>query len=75
MGRNNPNHAMRILLYIIGALIFAGAAAYAAMALGVPPVWVGVIVAAIIGLGIMGAASSAGHTGRSGQETVINKIE
>lgn len=69
---------MRIILYILGSLILLGALCYAATLIGVPPVWVGVIGAVILGLGIMGAArtgSRSGTTGSDGPSTVINKVD
>lgn len=68
---------MRIILYIVGSLILLGALCYAATLIGVPPLWVGVIGAVILGLGIMGAARTGprGTTGSDTTSTVINKIE
>lgn len=70
---------MRIILYILGSLILLGALCYAATLIGVPPVWVGVIGAVILGLGIMGAARTGSHrggtSGSDGTSTVINKVE
>ncbi len=70
---------MRIILYILGSLILLGAMCYAATLIGVPPIWVGVIGAVILGLGIMGAArtGSKGVPGGSdsGTSTVINKVD
>jgi hypothetical protein len=43
-------------VYMIGIIIVAGALAYGAYALSVPPVWIGVGAAIIIGFGLMGAA-------------------
>jgi hypothetical protein len=48
-----------MLAYIIGSLLVAGALGYAAITLlGFPPVWVGIACVVIIGLGIMGAATT-----------------
>jgi hypothetical protein len=66
---------MRIALYIIGSLILLSAACFAATLIGVPPVWVGVIGAVILGLGIMGAANTGGGSRSKGPDTVINKVE
>ncbi len=69
---------MRMILYILGSLILLGAMCYAATLIGVPPVWVGVIGAVMLGLGIMGAArtgSRSGSAGSEGPSTVINKVE
>ena len=50
---------MRMLLYIIGTLIVTGALAYAAIVLlGLPTLWVGIACLVVLGLGIMGAAST-----------------
>jgi len=65
---------MRIMLYILGSLILLGALCYAATLIGIPPVWVGVMGAVILALGIMGAARTGGsRTGGGG--TVINKVD
>lgn len=65
---------MRIMLYILGSLILLGALCYAATLIGIPSVWVGVMGAVILALGIMGAArTGASRTGGGG--TVINKVE
>ncbi len=67
---------MRMILYILGSLILLGALCYAATLIGVPPVWVGVIGAVMLGLGIMGAARTGSRTaGIGGTGTVINKVE
>lgn len=42
-------------VYMIGIIIVAGALAYGAYALSVPPVWIGVGAAVILGFGLMGA--------------------
>lgn len=42
-------------IYMIGVIVVAGALAYGAYALSVPPVWIGVGAAVIIGFGLMGA--------------------
>jgi hypothetical protein len=66
---------MRIIIYILGSLILLGAICYAATLVGVPPVWVGVIGAVILGLGIMGAANARGTSSKTGASTVINKVD
>ena len=69
---------MRMILYILGSLILLGAMCYAATLIGVPPVWVGVIGAVMLGLGIMGAARTGSRSrsaGAGGPSTVINKVE
>jgi len=66
---------MRIVLYIIGALILLGAACFAATLVGIPPLWVGIIGAVILGVGIMGAANAGKGTRTDGNSTVINKID
>lgn len=73
---NYPPKIMRIILYIIGALILLGAACFAATLVGIPPLWVGIIGAVILGLGIMGAANAGrGSRVNDGNSTVINKID
>lgn len=50
---------MRMLLYIVGTLIVTGALAYAAIVLlGLPTLWVGIACLVVLGLGIMGAATT-----------------
>jgi len=50
---------MRMLMYIFGTLIVTGALAYAAIVLlGLPTLWVGIACLVVLGLGIMGAAST-----------------
>lgn len=50
---------MRMLMYIFGTLIVTGALAYAAIVLlGLPTLWVGIACMVVLGLGIMGAAST-----------------
>ncbi len=65
---------MRTILYIVGSLILLGALCYAATLIGIPPVWVGVIGAVILGLGIMGAARTGSRPAGNGG-TVINKVD
>lgn len=43
-------------VYMAGIIIVAGAVGYGAYAIGVPPIWIGVCAAIIIGFGLMGAA-------------------
>lgn len=70
---------MRMILYFVGSLILLGAACYAATLIGVPTVWVGVIGAVILGLGIIGMSRTGTTTTTTTTEpragTVINKIE
>ena len=66
---------MRIILYILGSLILLGAMCYAATLIGVPPVWVGVIGAVLLGLGIMGAARTGSSRTAGSGGTVINKVD
>lgn len=47
----------RSVLYILGTLVVVAALAYAAFLIGVPPVWIGIGALAVIGLGLIGAAS------------------
>lgn len=42
-------------VYMIGIIIVAGALGYGAYALSVPPVWIGVGAAVLVGCGLMGA--------------------
>jgi len=71
-----PIEKMRIILYIIGAIILLGAACFAATLIGVPPLWVGIIGAVILGLGIMGAANSAsGVKSTEDRSTIITKVD
>ncbi|WP_341406024.1 hypothetical protein [Luteolibacter soli] len=65
---------MRIMLYILGSLILLGALCYAATLIGIPSVWVGVMGAVILALGIMGAART-GVSRSGGGGTVINKVD
>ncbi len=44
-------------IYLIGTLFVAGGLAWAAYKLGVQPIWIGISVIIIIGLGIMAAVS------------------
>ncbi|MDB6079650.1 MAG: hypothetical protein JWO82_3397 [Akkermansiaceae bacterium] len=71
---------MRMILYFIGSLIVLGGICYAAILIGVPTVWVGVIGAVILGLGVIGMSRTANSTTtttttepRAG--TVVNKVE
>jgi hypothetical protein len=54
---------MRIAMYIVGAILVAAGLAYVAHLMGVPQTWITVGVVITLGLGLMGAAQSAG-TGR-----------
>lgn len=46
-------------MYIVGCLLVTGALAYAAIILlGLPSLWVGIACLVVLGLGIMGAAST-----------------
>lgn len=51
-------------VYMIGIIIVAGALAYGAYALSVPPIWIGVVAAVIIGCGLMGAAKKTRNESR-----------
>jgi len=44
-------------IYLIGTLFVAGGLAWAAYKLGAPPIWIGISVIIVIGLGIMSAVS------------------
>jgi hypothetical protein len=45
-------------LYVIGTLLVAGALAYGAFLLGVPQVWIGIGVVALIGIGIVSGVTN-----------------
>ena len=49
----------RVAIYIVGALLLTAGLAYAAHMMGAPPVYIGVGALIIVGIGVMGAASSA----------------
>lgn len=51
-------------IYMIGVIIVVGALAYGAFALSVPPIWIGVGVAVIIGFGLMGAVKKTREPSR-----------
>ena len=55
----------RIVIYIIGALLLTTGLGYAAHMMGVPPIYIGIGALIVIGLGIMGAASSAHGTAKT----------
>jgi hypothetical protein len=63
---------MRITMYLIGTLIILGAGSYGALELGVDKVWVGVGAAIVLGLGLMGAASSVKSSGDDDNTTINN---
>ena len=44
----------------VGVIVAIGAMGYGAFALGVDPMWIGIGVAVLFGLGLMGAARKAG---------------
>jgi hypothetical protein len=44
-------------IYVIGFLIFTGGLAAAAYLLGAPPVWIGVGIVTLLGLGILSGVS------------------
>jgi hypothetical protein len=46
------------LLHILGIALVAGALAYGAYLLGVSPQWIGVVLAFITGMGLIGLAKS-----------------
>lgn len=50
-------------IYMIGVVLVAAALGYAAYALGAAPMWVGIIVVVLLGMGLMGAAKKAGLGG------------
>jgi len=49
---------MSFALYVIGFLLLIGGLAYGATLMHVPPVWIGVGVVVLLGLGIASGASS-----------------
>jgi hypothetical protein len=44
-------------IYVIGFVIFVAGVAYAATLIGAPPLWIGVGVVILLGIGIMSAVS------------------
>ncbi|WP_265594349.1 hypothetical protein [Haloferula sp. BvORR071] len=65
------------MLYLIGFLIFLGAICYAATLFGAPALYVGIGAAAILGIGLMGAARTGSRRaiGDDTATTVINKVD
>jgi hypothetical protein len=55
----------RVAIYILGAILLTAGLGYAAFLVGVPAHWIGVGAIVIIGLGIMGAATSAKGTAKT----------
>lgn len=48
-------------IYLVGYVIFVAGVALGAHLLGLPPMWIGVIVLVLIGIGIFMGASSTKH--------------
>lgn len=48
---------MNLFIYLIGAAFVAGGLAWAAFKLGAPPIWIGIGVIIIVGMGVMAAVS------------------
>ena len=46
-----------LVIYLIGTLFVAGGLAWAAYKLGASPIWIGIGVIVVIGMGIMAAVS------------------
>ena len=55
-------------IYLIGILSVAGGFAWAAYKLGAPPIWIGIGVIIVIGLGIMAAVSKTRQKEKSGTD-------
>ncbi len=60
---------MKAIIYLIGTLVVLAGVLYGASSAGVPQTWLIVIGLVIGGLGIMGAARSAGGTTRAVETT------
>ena len=46
-----------LAIYLIGTAFVAGGLAWAASKMGAPPIWIGIGIIIVVGLGIMGAVS------------------
>ncbi len=57
-----------LAIYLIGTLLVAGGLGWAAFRLGVSPIWIGIGVIIIAGLGIMGAVSKTRQKEKSGTD-------
>ncbi|MHB8906483.1 MAG: hypothetical protein ACYC4T_10970 [Melioribacteraceae bacterium] len=55
-------------IYLIGILFVAGGIAWAAYKLNAPPIWIGIGVIIVIGLGIMAAVSKTRQKEKSGTD-------
>lgn len=55
-------------IYIVGYAIFIGGLALAAHLLGVPPVWIGVMILILLGIGIFAGVSRTRRTDPSPEE-------
>ncbi|MES1923899.1 hypothetical protein [Salinisphaera sp. T31B1] len=51
-------------IYMIGVVVVVAALGYGAYVLSVPPVWIGVGVAVIVGFGLMGAVKKTREPSR-----------
>ncbi|HMB54612.1 MAG TPA: hypothetical protein VKU40_14945 [Thermoanaerobaculia bacterium] len=45
-------------LYLVGFLLLIGGVGYGAFLAGIPPIWIGVIVLILAGIGVMSAVKS-----------------
>ncbi|GAB3671946.1 hypothetical protein [Salinisphaera aquimarina] len=51
-------------IYMIGVIVVVAALGYGAFVLGVPPLWIGIGVAVIVGCGLMGAVKKTREPSR-----------
>ncbi|MGB7756422.1 MAG: hypothetical protein WBL23_10195 [Salinisphaera sp.] len=54
-------------IYMVGVILVVSALAYAAYLLGAAPMWIGIGVVVLLGMGLMGAAKKAGMRQGGGQ--------
>jgi hypothetical protein len=57
-----------LVIYLIGTVFVAGGLAWGAYKLTVPPIWIGIGVIILIGLGIMAAVSKTRQKEKSGTD-------
>jgi hypothetical protein len=65
----------RMVLYVFGMLLVIGGLAYAALALGVPAIWIGIGAVVLLGFAIAGAASKARGDRTTVREPVAGHTE